>query len=122
MKIAISVIGNDLNAEIDPRFGRAQKFLIYDTTDPKTDFTVIDNTENVNASQGAGIQTAEAILKLGVNGIITGHCGPKAFRVLSTSGIKIYNCTSKTVNQALELLQKNELPELKDANTNGHWV
>ena len=30
MKIAVTSKGKDLNAEIDPRFGRAERFLIVD--------------------------------------------------------------------------------------------
>jgi predicted Fe-Mo cluster-binding NifX family protein len=30
MKIALTTSGNDLNAPLDSRFGRAPKFLIYD--------------------------------------------------------------------------------------------
>ena len=94
MKIAFTTSGNDLNAPMDSRFGRAPMFLIYDP-EAKT-FEVVGNEQNLNAAQGAGIQSAQNIAHLGVTALITGHCGPKAFRVLAAAGIKIYNTSAAT--------------------------
>ena len=120
MKIAITTSGNDLSATLDSRFGRAPKFLIYDL-DANT-FEVVDNQQNLNAAQGAGIQSAQNIARLNVRVLITGHCGPKAFRVLQAAGIKIYNCSAATVNDALELYRSGKLKEANDADVEGHWV
>lgn len=76
MKIALTTSGRDLNAPLDSRFGRAPLFLIYDL-DANT-FDVVDNQQNLNAAQGAGIQSAQNIARLNVKALITGHCGPKA--------------------------------------------
>lgn len=54
MKIAFTTSGNDNNAPLNSRFGRAVKFLVYDL-DTET-FNVVDNQKNVNASHGAGIK------------------------------------------------------------------
>ncbi len=80
MKIAFTTSGDNLEAPLDSRFGRAPKFLIYDSDEDT--FTVIDNQQNLNAAQGAGIQSAETVARLGAESLVTGHCGPKAFRVL----------------------------------------
>ena len=58
MKIAVSAQGPDLNSPVDPRFGRAAYFIIYDTD--SRGFDVLRNVENAGASQGAGIQAAQA--------------------------------------------------------------
>ena len=63
---------------------------------------MVDNTPNLNATQGAGIQAAESLARLGVETLITGHCGPKAFRVLSAAGIKVFNTDAPTVAGALQ--------------------
>lgn len=76
MKIAISVRSESLGSDLDPNFGRARKFLLFDT-ETRT-FTVHDNAENVNAAQGAGIQAAESVIRLGATAVITGQVGPKA--------------------------------------------
>ena len=59
MKIAFSTSGADLSAPLDTRFGRAPKFLVYDT-DAAT-FALVDNAQNLNAAQGAGIQSAQRV-------------------------------------------------------------
>ena len=119
MKIAFSTSGEDLNAPLDTRFGRAPKFLIYDL---ETDtFTVIDNRKTMDAAQGAGIQSAETVARTGVKAIVTGNCGPKAFRVLSAAGIRIFNTAASTVREALDLYRAGRLKEADSANVEGHW-
>lgn len=119
MKIAFSTSGNDVDSELDPRFGRSPKFLIYDTD--KKDFLVIDNLQNLNAAQGAGIQAAQNIIETGAAVVITGHTGPKAYKVLKIAGIKVYYSNAKTVQKALSAYQKGLLKEAHDADVEGHW-
>jgi predicted Fe-Mo cluster-binding NifX family protein len=95
MKIVFTTSGNTLQAPLDSRFGRAPKFLVYDLEGNTVE--VIDNRQNLDAVQGAGIQSAEAVARLGAKALVTGHCGPKAFRVLSAAGIKIYNTNVRIV-------------------------
>jgi len=120
MKIALTTSGSDLNAPLDSRFGRAPKFLIYDL-DANT-FEVVDNGQNLNAAQGAGIQSAQNIARLGVQALVTGHCGPKAFRTLQAAGIKIYNTPSVTLKEALEEYCGGRLQEATSEDVEGHWV
>jgi len=105
---------------MDNRFGRAAKFLVYDL-DAET-FEVVDNQKNVNASHGAGIQSGETISRLGVKAIVTGHCGPNAFRVLSAAGIKIYSTTAHTVAEALAQYRAGKLNAADAADVAGHWA
>jgi predicted Fe-Mo cluster-binding NifX family protein len=120
VKLAFTTSGNDLNAPLDPRFGRAPKFLIYDLENDT--FEVIDNQQNLNAAQGAGIQSAELVIRQGVKGLMSGHCGPKAFRVLTAAGIRIYNTDAVTVAAALEQYRAGELTEATGADVQGHWI
>ena len=120
MKVVFTTSGNHLDSPLDSRFGRAPKFLIYDL-DTET-FEVMDNQQGVNAAQGAGIQSAEAIARSGVKAVVTGHCGPKAFHVLSAAGIKIYQSDAETVAAALEQYRKGSLPEAGGADVSGHWA
>ena len=119
MKIAITTSGNSLDSALDQRFGRAASFLIYDQE--QQSFTVIDNKQNLSAAQGAGIQAAETIAGQGVEVLLTGHCGPKAFRVLQAAGIKVYNTAAKTVQEALDLFRQNKLKAAESADVEGHW-
>jgi predicted Fe-Mo cluster-binding NifX family protein len=120
MKIALTTSGSNLNAPLDSRFGRAPKFLIYDME--RKNFEVIDNTQNLNAAQGAGIQSAQNIARQGAKALVTGHCGPKAFRVLESAGIKIYNTSAATVQEALDLYIAGKLTEAASADVEGHWA
>lgn len=118
MKVAFTTSGDGLDAQLDSRFGRAPKFLIYDLD--AQSFEVIDNVQNLNAAQGAGIQSAETVAGSGAGAVVTGHCGPKAFRVLKAAGIRIFNTDLPTVAEALERYRAGELAEASGANVDGH--
>lgn len=119
MKIAFTTAGVDLTGEIDTRFGRAPKFLIFDTE--SRCFEVVDNTQNLNAAQGAGIQSAQTIVRLGASAVVTGHCGPKAYRALSSAGVAIYNTEIKSIEEALQAVESGALKPASDADVKGHW-
>ena len=120
MKIAFSTSGDTLDAPLDSRFGRAPKFLVYDLD--ADSFEVVDNKQNLNATQGAGIQSAQTIVQSGATAIVTGHCGPKAFFSLSAAGIKVYASDADTIAAALALYKEGKLTESSDADVEGHWV
>jgi predicted Fe-Mo cluster-binding NifX family protein len=52
---------------------------------------------------------------------VTGHCGPKAFRVLAAAGIKVFNTDASTVGEALERFRRGSLVEATSADVDGHW-
>lgn len=120
MKIAITSSGENLDNNIDLRFGRAKGFIIYETNDDTFEF--IDNLQNIEAAQGAGIQAAQNVVNKNVYAVITGHCGPKAFRVLSTSDVKIYTVGEGKVNEVIEKFKNGELQEASSADVEGHWM
>lgn len=109
MKIAISSENNSLDSYLDARFGRAAGFVIYDLT--TEEYSYINNEKNLNATQGAGIQTAQYIADAKVDAVITGYCGPKAYKVLESAKIKIYTSPKVTIKSAVEKFRNNELTE-----------
>jgi len=119
VKIAFTTSGETLDAPIDSRFGRAPKFLIYDTETDTSE--VVDNSRNLNAAQGAGIQSAEVVSRLGADCLVTGHCGPKAFSALTAAGIRIYTTDAATMREALARLQAGNLSGAGSADVEGHW-
>jgi predicted Fe-Mo cluster-binding NifX family protein len=120
MKIAVTAQGKDVSSEVDLRFGRAKWFIVID---PETgDFEAHDNEVNVNAAQGAGIQTGQNIANLGVEAVITGNVGPNAFKTLNAAAIKIFLADKQTVSQAIESFKTGQLKEVDQANVQGHWV
>lgn len=120
MKIAITTEGKTLDGALDPRFGRAKRFILYDTD--KGTYEVLENEANFNAAQGAGIQAAQNLIDAGVDTLITGHTGPNAFRVLQRAGILVYQSKSCPVAQAIEAFMKGELQKAEDADVGGHWT
>ena len=120
MKIAFATEGTELSSSLDQRFGRAKNFIVYDLENDT--FTVLENSQNLNAPQGAGIQSAQAVVKQGASALVTGHCGPKAFRVLSAAGVKVYNTGAATVSEALGLFRQGKLQEASTADVEGHWA
>jgi len=120
MKIAFTTSGTGLDAPLDTRFGRAPKFLVYDQQDGSC--TVIDNLQNLNAAQGAGIQSAETVARTGAKVLVTGHCGPKAFRVLTAAGITVYTCDAASVREALARFTAGKLKAASGADVAGHWI
>ena len=120
MKIAVSSSGNTLESDIDPRFGRAQNFIIVDTETMA--FEVKENVQNLNLPQGAGIQAGKTVADLGVEAVITGNCGPKAFNVLEAAEVKVITGISGTVKDAVEELKTGKLAYAGGPNVEGHWV
>lgn len=109
MKIAISSERDTIDASVDPRFGRAAGFIVYETE--TGEYTYVDNTRNLNAAQGAGIQAAQSVVDANAAAVITGYCGPKAYKVLESASIKIYECPKVSVREAIEKFRNNELTE-----------
>ena len=120
VKIALTAAGSDLDAPLDDRFGRAPQFIIYDLE--ADTYEVIDNRQNVAATQGAGVQAAQTVAHAGVAGLITGHCGPKAFRALQAAGIAIYNTEAATVAEALTAFRDGRLMSSSSPDVQGHWA
>lgn len=99
MKVVITSTGNNLDSEMDPRFGRAKYFIIYNTETGSTE--VIDNAQNVAAAHGAGIQAAQTVIDTGAKVLITGNVGPKAYDVLGKSSIEIVTGRSGSCREIL---------------------
>ena len=119
MIIAVSSQGQELKAPLDPRFGRAAYFIFYDTENDS--FEVLNNKPNLNASQGAGIQAAQAVSRGKAGAVITGHCGPKAFSALQAGGIAVYLCKENTVEEAIQAYKQGRLEQAEKADRSGHW-
>lgn len=120
MKIAVTAKESTLQADLDPHFGRARRFIVHDTGSAQ--FSVHDNARNLNAAQGAGIQAAQNVAQFGANILITGNVGPKAFRALAAAGIKVFLATSGTVANAITDCENGRLAETTEPNVEGHWV
>ena len=118
MKVAISSAGPTLDAEVDPRFGRCQYFII---ADPETmTFEAIDNA-SAASSGGAGISAAQMIAGKGIEAVLTGNCGPNAYQVLSPAGIKVITGVSGKVKDVIAEYKLGTYSSAQQANVPGHF-
>ena len=120
-KIAISVAKEGWNADVDARFGRAAGFAIVVLDGEERSLQYLSNTQNLQAAQGAGIQAAETVANAGVEFLLTGHVGPKAFRALKAAGIVTYTGITGSVEDALREYAAGNLNEAINADVEGHW-
>lgn len=120
MQVVVTAQGPTLDSPADPRFGRA-RYLILVNTDTGS-YSCVDNEINLNAPQGAGIQTGKKVVELKAQAVVTGHVGPKAFAVLNVGGISIYTGASGTVSQVIEQFKSGALKPVQSADVEGHWA
>ena len=119
LKIAVTSQGKDLDSPMDPRFGRAPYILIVDMD--SQGFEVLDNSENVNAFKGAGIQTAVMVSNEGAEVLLTGYCGPNAFKTLNAAGVKVANDVTGTVRDVVSAYSEAKISFADGANVEGSW-
>ena len=120
MKVLITAQNEQPGQVMELRFGRAPFFCVYDTESGK--WESVNNTINMNAAQGAGIQAAQAVERLGAKVVITGHVGPKAFRVLEANQAEVYLAQEGlTVEAAMEAWKAGKLQRQLQADVEGHW-
>jgi len=119
MKLAVTAAGPDLSSPVDQRFGRARYLIVVDT--PERTFTAVDNRAGMDAAQGAGIQAAQAVIDNGAAVLITGHCGPKAFRALKAAGVQVYLTAGGTVDSVIDGFKKGDLTLASSADVDSHW-
>jgi predicted Fe-Mo cluster-binding NifX family protein len=101
-KICVTAKGPDLEAEVDPNFGRAAYFLV---VDPNTlEYQSFANPHS-EAGHGAGIQSAQFVAGHSVSAVLTGQMGPNARQVLDSAGIRVIAVEGCSVRQALSELK-----------------
>lgn len=118
MKLCISATGEDLDSNVDPRFGRSNYFVIVNSNDMS--FEVIKN-ENSQAMGGAGIRTAELIAKKGANIVITGNIGPNAFETLKAAGVKVITGVDGKIKDVVNKYNQGLLEEVNNPNVGSHF-
>ena len=118
MKVAVSSNGEDLNAQLDPRFGRCAYFLVVNPDDMS--FEAFYNESAVQGG-GAGIQAAQFLASQGVDAVITDNCGPNAVQTLSAAGIELFGGQTGTVREVVERFKKGNLRPTSEATVDSHF-
>ncbi len=106
MKICITAKGNTLQSEVDPRFGRSNYFILIETDN--MEYTAITN-QNINETGGVGVKSAKLMSDNGVEAVLTGACGPNAFKTLESANIKIVDGVKGLVKEVAEKFKNGEL-------------
>jgi predicted Fe-Mo cluster-binding NifX family protein len=85
-------------------------------------FDVIENTQSLSLPQGAGIQSAQNIIGYKPDVVMTGNCGPKAFKVLQAAGVEVVTGVKGKIKDAIKAYLEERYSPAKEANVEGHWV
>ena len=117
MKICVTSQGQTLESTVDPRFGRAACFVLADSETMA--FEVLTNTA-VQAGGGVGVQAARLVIEAGAKAVLTGQCGPNAFRMLQAGAVPVYSGVSGTVRQAVEAFRDGRLDPAGQADAEAH--
>ncbi|HBF43872.1 MAG TPA: dinitrogenase iron-molybdenum cofactor biosynthesis protein [Desulfobacteraceae bacterium] len=118
MKIAVSAGGKDLDAPIDPRFGRCAYFIFVNTDDMS--FEAFDN-ESLALGGGAGIQASQFVASKGAKVVLTGNVGPNAVQTLAAAGVEVIVGQTGTVKQAIDDYKGGRLKSTSEPNVVDHY-
>lgn len=112
MKILVTAKGALKESAVDDRFGRAEYFMIYD--EETETFEGIENPGKISNS-GAGVKASQFVIDQGIGVLITGSLGPKAFSIMSESGVAAFKNDSGSVASCLEAYRKGDLTAISEA-------
>lgn len=118
MKICVTAQGDNLDSQVDPRFGRCQYFIIVETDTLK--FEAVQNP-NIEAMGGAGIQSGQLVAEKQIKAVITGNVGPNAFQTLQAAGIDVITGVSGSVKEVIEKYNKGEIKPAQGPSVNSKF-
>jgi len=110
MKICITSQGDNLDSQVDPRFGRCQYFIIVDTE--TLEFEAIQNP-SIDSMGGAGIQSGQLVASKGVKAVLTGNVGPNAFQTLQAAKTDVIIGLSGSIKEVIEKYKKGEIKPIQ---------
>ena len=110
MEICVTAQGDNLDAQVDPRFGRCQYFIFADTE--TEEFEAIQNP-NISAMGGAGVQSGQLVAGKNVKAVLTGNVGPNAFQTLQAAGVEVIAGVAGSVKEAIEKYKKGEFKPMQ---------
>ncbi len=114
MKIMVSAFSGTPDALANPRFGRADWLILFNTAD---DTQQAFPNPAASQSGGAGVAAAQFLVDQKADVIISGHFGPNAAGVLSAAEIKmvLFSDQQQTCQQLVSAFQHGTLKEFTHA-------
>jgi len=111
MRIAFTTKGTNWDSQMDPRFGRAEYFLVFD--EEKDELSPVSNKDVENEAHGAGPKAAQKLAEQNAKVLITGNGpGGNAATVLKKIGLDCYiKAGEMTVKEAYEAYKSGKLPK-----------
>jgi predicted Fe-Mo cluster-binding NifX family protein len=116
MKIIITASSDKTDQPFNPRFGRAEYFLLYDSE--TKEWKALPNPA-ADARGGAGPQAVQFIANQGAEVVISGRYGPSAFTAIEAASIKAYIANEGTVSQVLQQYLDGQLEQVGEASGTG---
>lgn len=109
MNVVFTAKGDSWDSMIDPRFGRTEYLVKYDSD--KDVLESVDNREADLEAHGVGPVTSQKLYDMGAEVLITGNGpGVKAANVLKKMNVKIYVGADKmTLKEAYDAFKENKL-------------
>jgi predicted Fe-Mo cluster-binding NifX family protein len=108
MKIAISATGQDMECDMDPRFGRAPFFIIIDS---ETEEWTAEENGAAGASGGAGRSAAALVAGKGASAVVSANFGPNALQSLQAAGVTPYQATIGSIADVYRRWKEGMLSE-----------
>ncbi len=112
MKIIISASGNTIDHPFNPRFGRADFFILIDSETRA--WQALPNPA-ADARGGAGPQAVQFLVKQGAQAVVSGSFGPNAYAALEAAGIAAYVASGGSVAEVLQQFIDGQLEQVKAA-------
>ncbi len=117
MQVVITAEGTELEAQVNPRFGRCPYYVFADT---ETGEHEARSNPFLDEGSGAGVEAAHFVIDQGAAAVITVNVGPRAFEVLAAADVPAYQAGGMTVGEALEAFTAGLLTTATGAVGSGH--
>ena len=109
MKIAVPAEKPEMGSGLSAVFGRCPYFMIVEVAAGKVAGSEAVSNPGINQAGGAGTAAAQEIGNLGVEALVAGTVGPKAFAALETLGIDVYESIGGSVQQNVDAFLSGNL-------------
>lgn len=116
MRIIITASSDNIEKPFNPRFGRADYFMQYDSD---TQEWVAFQNPAADARGGAGPQAVQFLDGKNPEIVISGRYGPSAYTALDAAGIKAYIASNGTVSEVLQQFLDGQLVQVGEATGPG---
>ncbi|MGM0440602.1 MAG: DUF134 domain-containing protein [Chlamydiota bacterium] len=106
--VAISSASQELEGDVDSRFGRCKYFVLVSLQDGKVVSSNVLENSSSESRGGVGVAVAQMLAKHNVDSIISGNIGPRALDVLEQFGIQPYQAQGSK-KEAIDKLVEGKL-------------